>query len=125
MRINPNSRKPLRVIRRSFMIKNSIPVNPNPQILCKPDKFLQLSLGAPFRPSRPLLLKLAQVIQIINVIPVPRRAHTFAPRRDPDIVNPDIFETGEGFVQAVPVGLVVWDVPLEGLHHEGVVGGVP
>lgn len=107
------------------MVKHSIPVDPDPQVLRKEDKIQKFFFRTPFRRAGSLLVELAQIIQIVYIIPIARWTHGFAARRDPHIVDSDVLETEQGLVQTAPVGLVVWDVPLEGLHHECVVGGVP
>jgi hypothetical protein len=66
------------------------------------------------------LVKLAQVVQVVDVIAVALWAGGFAAGGKPDVLDADGGELGDFGYQALPVLVVGGDVPLEALE-EGVV----
>ena len=83
----------------------------------------QLVLGPPLGRLGALLVKLANVVEIVDVVAIGLFARTaFAGGRDPDAVDADCFEAREGFAETFPVGLVGGDVPFESLEEAAVVG---
>ena len=77
-------------ISSSLVIQHSIKIQPDLRFLCRLTQGQKILLGAPFCRSTILLLKLAKVVQIIDIISIcVCSTCCLASRRYPQSVNPD------------------------------------
>lgn len=106
------------------MPQNRIKQHPHPDLLSLPHQHLQLRLGPPLGAHAALLLKLAQVVQVVDVVAVGVRAGGLAGGGDPDAGDAEGREGGEEGGEEGPVGGAGGggrgEVPFEGLEEGGV-----
>ena len=85
------------------------------------DQPQQALFVTPFCPFAAFLVEFANVVYIVDIIPVTlRSAARFASRRAPDIGYTDGFKLRERIEQPCPVGAVRWNVPFECLKKSWV-----
>jgi hypothetical protein len=63
------------------------------------------------------LFEFPKIVQIVDVVAVAGLRGGFASGWDPDVVDAGGFEVWDGGEETLPVFVVIWDVPFEGLHH--------
>jgi hypothetical protein len=110
----------LSLIRTRLMIEHSVPIQAYTLLLRPFRQLQQLLLCAPLRRLPALLVELSDIVEVIYVVAVAVGAACFAARRQPDVVDADGLEFGDGADQTLPVFAVGGDVPFEALE-QGVV----
>jgi hypothetical protein len=105
------------------VIEHRIPIDAQSDLLRLLEQAHQLLLGSPLGRHGALLVELAQVIEVVDIVAVAAGARRFAARWDPHVVDTYGLEAVDGVSEALPVLVVVGDVPLEGLQHGAVGGG--
>jgi hypothetical protein len=80
----------------------------------------EVLLGPPFCSSGAFLIKLAKVIQVVDVETNALGVGRFAARRKPDVVDANLLEFGQLRGKALVVFVVIWTVPLVALEQSAV-----
>jgi hypothetical protein len=104
-------------IQRTYRIE----IDTHPNLLRLLTELHQIFLGSPFRRLGPLLVKFADIVQVVHVIAVGFLTPAALARwRDPDAVNARCFQAWKCLEKPFPVSLVGWDVPFESLEEASV-----
>lgn len=107
----------LTVVGGELVVEDSIPVDSDAALCSGVAEGHELGFVAPFGGEGRLLLEFPEVVDVVDVVPVAVRGGGFTSGGNPDVVDAELLELGDLFLQTDPVFLVGWDVPLEGLHH--------
>jgi hypothetical protein len=98
-----------------------IEINTHLNLLRLPAQLQQFLLRPPFCRLRPLLVEFANVIEIVNIVPVRFLTFTALARwRDPNAVDPRRLQVRKCLLQTFPMPLVGRDVPFESLEKASV-----
>lgn len=136
--IDLNGLARLLLVRGELVVQHSVEIEADARLLCGGSELEELFLGAPLGRDAALLVELAQVVQIVDVISIPRSGGALASARtgfcqtagrmrvscacylrwrDPDVVHSPFLEIGDGLLESHPVLLIRGYVPLEALQH--------
>lgn len=98
-----------------------IEINAYLNLLRLPAQLQQFLLRPPFCRLRPLLVEFANVVEIVNIVPVRFLTSTALARwRDPNAVDPRRLQVRKCLLQTFPMPLVGRDVPFESLEKASV-----
>ena len=99
------------------MIQHGIKQHPDAIHTGNLRKSHQILLAPPFRRSRPLLLELAQVVQVVNIVPVLLQSRGLAGGRNPHAGNAEDGQVGDHGFQTGPVlAAIDGEIPFETLE---------
>ena len=117
----------LGLVRASFVIHHCIPIQANSQLFRLRAQLKQVVFCSPFCAHIALLIKFPDVVQIVDIIAIALcSALGFAARGQPDVVDANRLERGDGGEQSFVMRLVGWDVPFEALEKDRIWwGGFP
>lgn len=105
------------VVKKTYRIE----INAYLNLLRLPAQLQQFLLRPPFCRLRPLLVEFANVIEIVNIVPVRSLTSTALARwRDPNAVDPRRLQVRKCLLQTFPMPLVGRDVPFESLEKASV-----
>ena len=103
------------VIHGCLVVQHRVKVYTNTNIFRTGAKLLQFHESPPFGLHAAFSIKLAKIVQVVNVVSVSGRTRSLASWRDPDVVDSSGFQVRKCILEAPPVLMVVWNIPFKGL----------